>query len=186
MSANSFLRGSIFLSAWIAIGCAPESPFTSLAVVPHEELTQLPASCGSLADVTDEDLGWAQAEGDDTAIVIDTPQGSCVERREAVLTELTEQHRSALVERIASDFAAADPFPHPDLSAGTMERGDPSPHPDKPQGAESSRHSDSDDGDDGDDLDTVVIVANFIGGGGTPGGVGTPAPPPPPAPNKAD
>ncbi len=186
MSPYSFIRCCLLVAGVLAVGCAPGAG--TIAVVPRDEVSQLPTTCEPLASFADEDLAWARAEGDGGAIVLDTPNGSCVARRETVLSTLSEQNRDELVAHITRDFAKGDPAPHPDISSTTTAGADPSPHPDKPQGttsADPAPHPDKD--DDSDDAYTVLVVGVVIGGAPSGGGTqGAPPPPAPPVPNKAE
>ncbi len=193
MSSYRFIsRAGAGLVACLAVslagGCGAGQVLTQLSVVPEEELAQLPSDCEPLAAVSDDDLSWARAEGDDTAIVLDTPEGSCVAERESVLTLLLSQHRGQLVAHIVRDFAGADPSPHPDLPSGMTAGADPSPHPDKPRGtatADPSPHPDKNDSDDADDLYALLVAVGLIPSGGSSGSAGAPPPPPPPVPMPA-
>lgn len=184
MSRYSFIRFATLTLACAGIGCGQDASFATLATVPAEELAQLPTDCGDLSTVADDDLMWSRAEGDDAAIVLDTPDGACVDRRERVLITLTQQHRDGLALIIQRAFERGDPAPHPDLPTGTVGK-DPSPHPDKPQNTASGNpnpHPDKNSSDEKDNTYAVLIVTPIVIGNTPTGGDGTPPPPPPPAP----
>jgi len=157
---------------------------SQLETVPEQEVAELPAGCtATLLNTDDADIHWGRAAGRDDSVVIDTPNGSCIDERIQLYATLEAQRRFDLARLISSDFefatamdvniatevASADPSPHPDrpqdVGAGD---GDPSPHPDKGSSASDT------DPDEGDSY-TIVIVIGIVP---VPGDTPPPAPTP--------
>lgn len=175
--------------ALLSIGCGQgavgESSFTTISGADADEL---PYGCDAVLDTADdEELSWARVAANEVAIVIDSPDGSCVDDSDHVLEVLNTQQRFDLAAHIVAGFHEADPSPHPDLNGGVM--ADPSPHPDKPTDvveADPSPHPDKPSDDDDDGIAVVIVIQ--IGTGGGTGGTGAPAgpAPAPPTPGKDD
>lgn len=169
-------------AGWLAclVGCGSDG--TGPRTVRAADVAAYAQGCMAWLDADDDTLAWAHVEGDVEALVLDTPDGSCVDEWAHVVALLESQGRMAVSERVAVDFAyaatsahsgqgaglsAADPWPHPDQPHDTASA-DPSPHPDRG-------------GDEPDGRFAILIVAGLKNPGG---GGGAPPPPPPPAPGK--
>ncbi len=175
----SALRGTLAAcSLACLVGCGSDrmGPRTVRAA----DVAAYPQGCAGWLDADDDTLAWAHVEGDVEALVLDTPDGSCVDEWAQVAALLESQDRMAVAERVAVDFAsaetstqsgpgaglaAADPWPHPDQPHDTTSA-DPSPHPDR----------------DGDEPDGRFPKLSVVGRGSPSAGGGAPPPPPPPAP----
>lgn len=177
--------------AMLLVGCGQgavgDGSITTLSTI---EADGLPHGCDRVLDsASDDELAWARVAANEIAIVIDGPDGSCVDDRDHVLEVLESQQRFDLSEHIVADFGDGDPSPHPDLNDHRM-MGDPSPHPDKPTSAtegDPSPHPDTSTSSDDDDDGFAVVIVIQIGGGST-GGSGAPTgpAPAPPTPGKDD
>ncbi len=177
MRHDLFQRCFALLLAGLASACA-QGTAAELATLSAQEAAELPNGCAAaLANTADADVHWAAVEGDSNAIVIDTPDGSCVDARSQLFSTLAEQHRDNLAQLIRQAFqlaadtwaaavrdglVSADPSPHPDMPTDTVSA-DPSPHPDK----DSTGDHDPEDG-----VVVVVIVVEVVPTPGPP----TPAP----------
>jgi len=161
------------LLAGLVSACA-QGTATELDTVTAQDAAELPVGCAAaLAGTDDADVHWARVDGNSNAIVLDTPEGSCVDERLQLFSTLVEEQRGSLAQLILEDFelkigdwdstiaaamVSADPSPHPDMPTDTV-IADPSPHPDK----DSSGDSDPDDG-----VVVVVIVIEVVPPPGAP------------------
>jgi len=158
----------------------------SLATISPADAEGLAEGCSAVLDSADDwDLDFARLAGNDTAIVVDGPDGSCIDGRDHVLEILHSEKRFDLAAHVVARFNAADPSPHPDLDG--FSAADPSPHPDKPSGASSadpSPHPDTSAPNDDDHISVAIVI--HIETGTSPGGTPAPPPPAPRAPGKDD
>jgi hypothetical protein len=160
-------------------------------VVSRAEWEALPQTCDEVLRLAGDDdaVGVSAAEGLADSVVLDTPDGSCVDTGAHLSEALAADERFNLLERVHAvlvgpaaflgfvvngDGVSADPFPHPDRNADLNDgddHADPFPHPD--------RNKDDDD----DDGAVVIVIVITVGGEGTgpvPGGT-PPASPTSPA-----